>query len=65
MKTEALRILLRALHRAEIQLPLSVQELTRIGLQCNAEPLMTLLRGLDARAVKAVVVAVIAERTAR
>ncbi len=65
VKTDALKVLLRAVHRGEVSCPLSVQELTRIGLQFNAEPLMHHLRDVEARGVKATLVAVIAERTAR
>lgn len=63
-KTAALEALLKALYREDAACPLTVQELTRVGLQYAAEDLLPHLRGLDATAAKAVVVAVLAERRA-
>ncbi len=61
---DALKQLLRAVHHSDIALPLSLPELTRHGLQHCASPLMAALRGLDAAGVRAVLVAVLAERAA-
>ena len=60
--TPPLRTLLRALHRAEIECPLTPVALVAIGLQDHASVLLGHLRGLDHAGVRAVVVAVLAER---
>lgn len=62
--TTPLKTLLRALHREEIECPLTPVALIAIGLQDHASVLLGHLRGLDRAAVRAVVVAVIAERVA-
>ena len=59
---ERLELLLRAVHRGEVALPLETAEMVCIGLQQYIEPIQVHLRGLDERAVRAVLVAVIAER---
>lgn len=63
--TPHLRALLSALHRGELRLPLAIAELARLGLQEPGEELLDQLRGLDERAVRAVLVCVLAERQAR
>lgn len=65
VSTDALVVLLRAVHRGDVTCPLGLPELTRIGLQYCASSLQGALRGLDAAAVKAVLVCVIAERRSR
>jgi len=61
---DALRTLLRSLYRGDLTAPLDLPGLTRVGLQyCSAE-LLHHLRGLEDTAVRAVVVAVLAERKA-
>ena len=60
--TERLEHLLRALHRGTLRFPLTPVELARHRLQPEALALMRHLRGLDASGVRAVVVAVLAER---
>jgi hypothetical protein len=65
ISTDALRTLLSAVHKKVIAVPLSIGELTRIGLQYCATDLMRELRDLDERAVRTVLVAVIAERSAQ
>ena len=65
VSTADLKTLLRQVHRAEVTTPLNVTELARVGLQHRAIELLAHLRGLDSTAIKAVVIAVIAERTAR
>ena len=60
--TRDLRKALLHLHRGELECPLSVISLTRIGLQHRVEILLPHLRGLDATAVRAVLIAVLAER---
>jgi len=63
--TEALRTLLSAVHKKVVTAPLSIGELTRIGLQFCATDLMRELRGLEAAGIRAVLVAVLAERGAQ
>ena len=60
--TDALKLLLREVHRKEITCPLQVTDLTRIGLQSNAEEILGSLRGLDEPGVRAVLIGVLAER---
>jgi len=64
LPTETLKQALAALHRKELTCPLTIQDLTRVGLQHCAGELLEVLRGLDEKGVRAVLVAVIAERTA-
>jgi hypothetical protein len=63
LSTPDLEKLLRSVHRGDLACPFDVPGLTRVGLQYLADRLDH-LRGLDARAVTAVLVAVIAERRA-
>ncbi len=58
-----LRTLLRELHRANVKVPLTADQLACVGLQSVQEPLLGALRGLDGRAIQAVLVCVLAERS--
>ena len=60
--TEDLKTMLRYLHRKEMNCPLTPAELARFGLQRSSASLLNHLRGLEADAVRAVVVGVLAER---
>jgi hypothetical protein len=60
--TKSLKRALAALHRGELRCPLTIEELTRNGLQNVATDLLSQLRHLDEQAVRAVLVAVVAER---
>ncbi len=60
--TERLRTLLRAVYREETIVPLSPAGLAALGLQDWSENVLGHLRGFDARAIRAVLVAVLAER---
>ncbi|HFE43949.1 MAG TPA: hypothetical protein ENJ18_00445 [Nannocystis exedens] len=62
VSTPVLRKLLSDLHHRAIDCPLAPIPLAAIGLQAHTEPIMNHLRGLDAGAVRAVLVAVLAER---
>lgn len=62
VSSDALRALLRHVHRGEVALPLTIGELTRTGLQYCAVDLLAHLRGLTQEGVVAVLTAVIAER---
>ena len=59
---EELKRLLRYLHHGELSCPVDIVELARLGFQHRGEILLNVFRGLDKRAVQAVVTAVIAER---
>ena len=65
VNTDDLKKLLWGLHHKHLECPLAIEGLTRIGLQHCATLLLSMLRQLDARAVQAVLVAVIAERLDR
>ena len=60
--TDDLKQLLRALHRELFTTPFDIYCVTSCKLQHVAEPLLDQLRGLEPKAVRAVVTAVIAER---
>jgi hypothetical protein len=62
LPTATVRKALLHLHRGELDCPLTIVGLTRLGLQEEAETFLQLLRGLDTSAVRAVLVAVLAER---
>lgn len=62
VETEHLRLLLKLLHQGEVECPLTPVELARIGLQDPSEYILGAMRGLDATAVRAVLVSVLAER---
>ncbi|MCX4239832.1 hypothetical protein [Paraliomyxa miuraensis] len=62
--TDALRKLLRAVYKREVDCPLTIAALAGMGLQDHAERLLGHLRGLPSDAVHAVLVAALAERTA-
>ena len=62
LREDELTNLLKFLHRDEIELPLTIETLTRIGLQHRHDVVMGALRGLDRAGVRAVLVCVLAER---
>lgn len=62
--TEDLRKLLRAVFKGQVECPLTPAGLAALGLQDRSETLLALMRGLDGKAVHAIVVAALAERTA-
>ena len=62
VSTAQLQTLLRGLVRDTLPCPLSIHTLAGHGLQDVAGPLLSHLRNLEAPAVRAVVVAVLAER---
>ncbi|MEM9458852.1 MAG: hypothetical protein AAGF11_32035 [Myxococcota bacterium] len=63
VSSEHLRTLLRAVFKQQVDCPLTPGGLAALGLQDTSTPLLSHLRGLDARAVHAVLVAALAERT--
>jgi len=62
LSLEELKRLLGFIHRNEVEFPLTAQRIACIGMQHKHQTLMNALRGLDAKAIRAVVVCVIAER---
>lgn len=62
VKDEDLEKALRALHRGDLDLPVSAIGLARVGLQHCSAPILAALRDLDANGVRAVLVNVLAER---
>ena len=62
--THLLERAFRTLVRGELSAPIDINGLACVGLQDVAPELLNSLRGLDERAVRAVLVAVIAERRA-
>ncbi len=60
--TERLRTLLRALHRQETTVPVTPASIAALGLQDWSESILGHLRGLPEPAIRAVLVAVLAER---
>ncbi len=62
LATDDLKKALSALHRGSMSCPLTIEELTRHGLQHCATGLLTQLRTLDSAGARAVLVNVIAER---
>jgi hypothetical protein len=60
--TKDLKRLLQQLHRKAIDCPLTADGLACLGLQDRSEALLSSLRGLEGSGVRAVLVAVLAER---
>lgn len=64
VSSDDLRTLLRVVFHAGVECPLTPAGLAAVGLQRSSDLLLGHLRGLDAKAVHAVVVAALAERSA-
>ena len=62
LRDDELTNLLRFLHRGELDVPLTIETLTRIGLQHRHDIVMNALRGLTEDGIRAVLVCVLAER---
>jgi hypothetical protein len=60
--TDDLKALLRHVHRGDLACPVTPEGLARVGLQDRTEGILHGLRGLDEAGVRAVLVAVLAER---
>ena len=60
--TPVLEALLRGVHRGELACPLTPLTVAFAGSQAYSELILGALRGLDATAVRAVLVCVLAER---
>ena len=64
VETQDLKKALAAVHRGHLLCPPTMENLARVGLQHCANELLALLRNVDEAGVRAVLVAVIAERQA-
>lgn len=62
VETVDLKKLLSLAHQGELTFPLDIHELARTGLQHCAPAILGQLRGLDEAGVRAVLIAVLAER---
>jgi len=62
LSTEVLEKLLRHIYRKDVVCPLNSEGLAIIGLQYCQESILEALRSLEAKAITAVLVCVIAER---
>ena len=62
--TEEIKALLRNVYRGEIAFPITTAGLALVGLQHRAEEILQSLRSLDEAGVRAVLIAVAAERIA-
>jgi len=62
--TEDLKKALGALHKGHLRFPLTIGDLTRVGLQHCANDILAVTRNIDEEGVRAVLVSVIAERLA-
>ncbi len=60
--TSDLQKMLRAVHRGDLGTPLTIEHLTRCGLQHCATDLLSALRKVDDGGLRAVLVCVLAER---
>ncbi len=60
--TDDLKRCLRAVHRGDLPCPVTADTLALVGLQDRSPPLLETLRDLPEAGVRAVLVAVIAER---
>ena len=60
--TQRLRTLLRAVYRKETEVPLTPAGIAALGLQDWTAGVLGTLRGLDDKAIHAVLVSVLAER---
>jgi hypothetical protein len=62
VSTADLRKALRSLHHGDLELPVTIAGLARVGLQHCSQPLLSHLRELNQEGVRAVLVGVLAER---
>ena len=60
--TDGLKLMLRQLHRGELTCPLTVTGVVCLGLQDHLAAILNVMRDLDHAAIRAVLVAVLAER---
>ena len=63
--TEDLKKALRTLYQGHLQFPVTMENLTRVGLQHCASDLLAMARQLDEAGFRALIVGVLAERLAR
>lgn len=62
LKTKELKKLLSHVYQKELECPITVESIARVGFQYKQEEISSALRGLNADAVRCVLVCVLAER---
>ena len=62
LRTDELKKLLSLIYKEEVETPLSAKRIACIGFQYKQEELMNAFRDLNAYAIQAVLIAVLAER---
>ena len=63
LSTEELKRFLKLIIRNEVELPLNAVRIACVGFQHRHEALMNSLRGLESNAIRAILVAVLHERS--
>lgn len=62
LKTKELKKLLSHVYKEELECPIDVERVARVGFQYKQEEITAALRGLDSEAIRCVLVCVLAER---
>ena len=62
LKTRELKKLLSHVYKEELECPIHVERVARVGFQYKQEELTAALRGLDREAIRCLLVCVLAER---
>ena len=62
LSTKELKKLLSHIYKNELECPVNVERIARVGFQYKQEQLTAALRNLDAESVRCVLVCVLAER---
>lgn len=62
LRTKELKKLLSHIYQDELECPVNVERIARVGFQYKQEELTAALRGLDKEAIRIVLVCVLAER---
>ena len=62
LKTRELKKLLSHVYKEELECPINVERVARVGFQYKQEELTAALRGLDREAIRCLLVCVLAER---
>lgn len=62
LKTRELKKLLSHVYKEELECPINVERVARVGFQYKQEEITAALRGLDREAIRCILVCVLAER---
>lgn len=62
LSTKELKKLLSHIYQNELECPINVERIARVGFQYKQEELTAALRGLDKEAIRCVLVCILAER---